>query len=359
MNDKIRDNQVESDDSENSILAKASDLTFDFLTGTSIPAPVRRNAIKAFGQLCSAIVDIPVAYLEGKAAENRAETQARIKIISTGGDQIASQMSVNPEYSHAAVKKYGQKIIRERVNLDKICEVAAHQIQQNSTVSSTEKELPTESNTEPNESSEANTISDDWVNTFENEGSSKSTEEMQLLFGRILAGEIQQPKSFSIKTVKLIGELDNRVANLFRRLCSLCIALKPPQNPIIDARVLSIKGNAATNSLIEYGLSFGQLNILEEYGLIISDYNSYSDYRISIANENRQVALGFTYQNKVWGLLPTAPRSVDTALNLHGVLLSRAGKELLGIVEIETDEKYTSALKEYFNQLNLEMLEIQ
>ncbi len=46
MNDKIRDNQVESDDSENSILAKASDLTFDFLTGTSIPAPVRRNALR-------------------------------------------------------------------------------------------------------------------------------------------------------------------------------------------------------------------------------------------------------------------------------------------------------------------------
>jgi hypothetical protein len=41
---------------------------------TNLPLPIRKNLFKALDQLCTAIIDIPVAYLEGKAAERRAET---------------------------------------------------------------------------------------------------------------------------------------------------------------------------------------------------------------------------------------------------------------------------------------------
>jgi len=357
MSNEINDNKEESDTSGSGVLAKASSLAFDVFTGTSIPEPVKKNALKAFGQLCTAVVDIPVAYLEGKAAEKRAETQARVKLISTGGDQIASQMNVDPEYASAAVKKYGEKIVQERINIDKACNVAVNQIQENSTNTTIEKEATTESNTDPDDSSENNSISDDWINTFENEASSKSTEEMQYLFGRILAGEIQKPKSFSIKTLKLVGEIDSSVANLFRRFCSLCIYLKAPDGRLLDARVASLGGNAASNSLKDYGLNFAQLNILQEYGLIISDYNSYFNYQLSIVNEKNE-AFPFVYQNRNQALLPETERPNTAELRIHGVTLSRAGMELLSIVDIEPDEKYTSALKEYFNSLNLEMVEI-
>lgn len=110
MNDEIiiPEGEVEA----GGLLANASDLAFDIFTGTSIPAPVRRNAIKAFGQLCTATVDLPMAYLEGKAKEIRAATEARVKLISTSGDKIAEQVDVPIEYAQAAVKRYGQKIVR-------------------------------------------------------------------------------------------------------------------------------------------------------------------------------------------------------------------------------------------------------
>ena len=60
----------------------------------AIPAPVRRNFLKAFGQLCSAVIDFPVAYLTGKADERRAETAARIKLINTSAAQIAQQLQL-------------------------------------------------------------------------------------------------------------------------------------------------------------------------------------------------------------------------------------------------------------------------
>ncbi|MFM2315017.1 MAG: hypothetical protein RLZZ04_4293 [Cyanobacteriota bacterium] len=338
---------MESENSNGGVLASAYDAVTDLVTGSSIPAPIKKNAFKAFGQLCTAAIDIPVSYLEGIATEKRAETQARVKIISTGADQIAKQMDVDPEFARVAVKKYGQKIVREQVNLDKVSEIAAHQIHQD----------VVHSKTKSDETTDILPINEDWLNNFEKEASQKSTEEMQLLFGRILAGEIQRPSSFSIKTVKLLGELDSHAATLFRHFCSLCVSLKV-DTIYIDARVPSLGGHPSQNALQNYGLGFGQLNILHEYGLIIPDYDSYMDYRMCIANENNQVGLPFSHQNRNYGLLPSTERPNNQEFRLAGVALSRSGTELLKIVDIEPSNNYMTALMEYFAGQNLHMLEI-
>ena len=54
-----------------------------------------------------------------------------------------------------------------------------------------------------NQPSSEKTINDDWMNTFETEARLKSTDDMQQYFGRVLAGEIRSPNSFSVKTVKI------------------------------------------------------------------------------------------------------------------------------------------------------------
>ena len=54
----------------------------------------KKNAWKAFGRLCTAVVDFPVASLEGRTAERRAESAARVKLIETSSNQIADQMMV-------------------------------------------------------------------------------------------------------------------------------------------------------------------------------------------------------------------------------------------------------------------------
>ena len=116
-------------------------------------------------------------------------------------------------------------------------------------------------------SKEAAPISDDWLNAFETEAARMSSAQMQRLFGKILAGEIQRPSSFSIKTIKLMSQLDNQAAALFRQLCSLSVSIRIPNTQMIyDVRVASM-GNAALNSLQQYGLTFDSLNVLQEYAL--------------------------------------------------------------------------------------------
>ncbi len=77
-------------------LSKLTDTIENAITG--VPAPVRKNFIKAFGQLCTAAVDIPVAWLEGKSAEIRATTEARLQIIRKEGETISDQIIVPQEY---------------------------------------------------------------------------------------------------------------------------------------------------------------------------------------------------------------------------------------------------------------------
>jgi len=325
----------------NSLAELGLSVITDAITGVSIPEPIKQNAFKAFGRLCSAVVEVPAAYLEGVVAEKKATTAARVKLIETNAAQIARQMQVDPEYARIAVRKFGQKILREQVNLDLVSEEAARQLR-DAEYSQSEPQI--------------SEIEDDWLNHFEKEASQRSSEDMQKLFGRILAGEIRRPSSFSIKALKIMGEIDRGAATLFKNLCSACIVLQVPKvGQIIDARIPSLGGNAASNALQKYGFSFGQLNILQEHGLIISDYNSYMGYEMCIADKELRVALGFSYQNSNWGLVPIEDRPPNAPFRVHGVALSQAGRELLKIVEIEPIDHYTNDLRSFFEKEKLRM----
>ena len=334
-----------------SVVSDAIDVIGDAVTG--IPAPLRKNAAKVFTRLCTAAVEYPVTLIEGAIAERRAELRARVKLIETSADQIAAQMQTNPEYARAAVAKFGQKILRERANIDQIVQIAAEELK--SEPLSNEPEQP-----------EASSISDDWLNVFETEAAPMTSEQMKKLFGKILSGEIRRPQSYSIKTIRLVAQVDNRVAALFRLLCSLSVSIRIHNlpnnlNPILDAHVV-LMGNAGDNSLRPYGLGFDALNILHEYGLIIADYNSYVDYRTAVVHtvEHGPVpaSIPAIYQNAPWVFVPKTARDISQDFRVVGVAFSTAGKELLPIMEITPNEDYTAALQKFFDQEGMTLTRI-
>jgi hypothetical protein len=190
-----------------------------------------------------------------------------------------------------------------------------------------------------------------------------TSEQMKRLFGKILAGEIRHPQSYSIKTVRLVAQLDNRAAELFRVICSLSVSLRlqtilspnttATNTILLDARVVYLGSNAASNSLYSYGINFDSLNILNEYEFIIADYNSYMDYRPAIVLHPAGTPLPLTYQNVPWALVPKTPRDGSQPLQLNGVGFSHVGRELLPIVETTPNEAYTAALQKFFDEQGL------
>ena len=328
------------------------DVVTDLVLDSAIPAPIRKGAFKAFGQLCTALIDVPLGGLRRRDAEKWAETEARIKIIGENADQIAQQMNVPPEYAKRAGNKFAEKIIREQINLDRTSAIAANELK------TEEFHGPTDQSTDSNEEK---TISDDFLNSFEEEARQKSTEDMQLLFGRILAGEIRKPGRYSIKTVKILGELDQNAAALFKKLCSVCVALvfnNQADEYVHGAVVPSLGGHAGENVLSKYGLSFEQLNILNEYGLIISEYSTLHDYKLCVVNGNLPGPIPFRHQGRHWVLLLSPGRDKNQECKVSGVALSRAGCELFRIVDPDPMGEYTEDLKKFFAEQHLQMVEV-
>ncbi len=324
----------------NSGLEKLTDTIGDVISG--VPAPIRKNFFKACAQLCTAAVDVPTALFESKSAEIRATYEARVQIIKKEGESISEKIEVPKEYISKASEKYASKIIKEQLNLDEITLNAANNL--------------ADQNFQEDNQAEAE-LSDDWLNEFENHARLKSSEDMKLIFGKILSGEISKPGSFSIRTIRLISQLDTQAANLFQLLCSLSISMQS-DNLIHEARVVSFGGDAGSNSLAKFGLSFGNLVILEEYGLIISQYNSSMSYSPCIANEKNLVQASFCFENKHYGLVPTDDEKYDKDLRLSGVALTKSAKELINTIPLKEVDNYKTELEEFLSKKHLKLVEI-
>lgn len=293
---------------------------------------------------------------EGKAQITWAKTQARIRdILVPSGSAIQGELDIS-------------QVITQRLQLqqekgDNNTRVVVGQAVREVG----DAEVPDQ---EPNH---------DWTARFFDEVRSISSEELQLVWAKVLAGEVKRPGSTSIRTLSILRNLDQEVAVLFRRLCSACVTLNPngPQlvdeneKQLVDVRVPSLGDNAAHNALKRYGLGFDELNILNEYGLIISDYNSWFNYKVSkgirssaiqglppTPNPAGWIRIPFGFQSRYWILLSTTGHVTDQDLRLSGVALSRSGRELSRIVEVKPMDKYTRALMEFFKGKNLQMTEV-
>ena len=206
----------------------------------------------------------------------------------------------------------------------------------------------------------------DWTARFFNDIQDVSSEEMQSLWAKVLAGEVEKPGSTSIQTLSILKNLDQATARLFGKLSSICISLRLDGNQFSDAsdaRVPSLGGNAAHNALQKYGLGFGNLNVLNEHGLVISDYNSQFDYRLCaglvLSGRNPvKMRIPFSFQGRNWVLLPTTERAIAQELKIHGVALTRSGQELSRIVDLAPMNEYTQALTGFFKEKKLQMIEV-
>lgn len=201
----------------------------------------------------------------------------------------------------------------------------------------------------------------DWTARFFNDVQDVSSAQMQLLWARVLAGEVRRRGSTTLRTLGILKNLDQVTADRFRTLCSLCFFLYMPDGGIADdARVCSLGGNAAQNCLADYGLGFGTLNRLNEHGLVISDYNSWIDYVVTrddaVGEDGQVVRFPFVFQGTRWDLELSSHDVDRKRIRISGVALTWTGRELAKVVEVKADNRYRQALERFFRQKGVKMV---
>ena len=207
-----------------------------------------------------------------------------------------------------------------------------------------------------------NPVDHDWTARFFGDVQDVSSEDMQQLWARVLAGEVERPGSTSIKTLEILKNLNRATATLFGKLCSICVSIRPDGTSFNDARVPFLGDYSEGNALRDYGLAFGNLNVLSEHGIINTEYNTWHDYRASIGLDIPQsqtlVRIPFYFQGKYWVLVPTSTGVQGREFRLSGVALTRSGQELSRVVNLVPAEQYTLRLSEYFKNKDLQMIEV-
>jgi len=149
-------------------------------------------------------------------------------------------------------------------------------------------------------------------------------------FARILAGEIQNPGSFSVRTLKILGSLSQSSATIFRGAASVSIRQHLTREKIWDARIPAVGGKLGQNCLQAEGLAYYDLIDMTENGLLHPDYDCQHPYESS----------GFTYQDVRWTLAPKGtlkaveiqvmvPSSLPAGLNCSRLLISKIGHRSL------------------------------
>ena len=207
---------------------------------------------------------------------------------------------------------------------------------------------------------------DNWVASFCDSAKDISREEMQEIWAQVLAKEIQNPESVSIRTLEILKILDPKTARLFEKLCSMCFVVSK-KNHIFNAIVPRFSEQARDSTFIKYGLSFDDLNRLSEYNLIMLEYHpvlvwgsSSTDYFIPIVNGKQQSlpeTTSFQFQGKNWKLHATQEYNGESRLKIPGVILQLAGQELLDTLDIKPNDEFADYVKKYLLSKGIKMVE--
>ena len=222
---------------------------------------------------------------------------------------------------------------------------------------------------------------DNWIASFCDSAKDISREEMQKLWAQVLAREIQNPESVSIRTLGILKTLDPKTARLFEKLCSMCFVVNQKNNTF-NAVVPCFYGHAGNNALEGYGLSFDDLNCLNEYNLIMLEYHSahrwvsWADYVIPIMDGEKiflPESMCFQFQGKKWILIATEEykrkqqrkekykrKHADKSLfKIPGIMLNLAGQELLPAVDVKPNDKFADYVRHHLLLDGVKIVEIE
>ena len=309
-------------------------------------ARTARNATKILRRLSSATTDTVVAALEAKSSDFRLRTERNEFVIA--------QLAQLPRgQAHIGVK-IAERLVDEQHRLDQVVFAALRHVVDSEETSSSE--------------GSTDELDDDWIEGFRREAVQRSRSEMREAFARILAGEVRQPGTFSIRTLRTVSGMSQATAALFRRAASLRVGIEAMATTegggqrlmILDSRVPGLDGGLGANSLQKEGLGYGQLTELTENGLLHPDYASWFGYEIATPNEKMggKVPLPLVHQNRRWVLIPIGTANKAEDLKISGAGFTTVGKELLQIVDIEEDSAFLDRVQTYFRSHHVEMIPI-
>ena len=171
-------------------------------------------------------------------------------------------------------------------------------------------------------------VDDDWLLRWRDSAGRVSSEELQTLWGRVLAGEIKSPGTFSLRTMEFLKNLSQEEARRIAKLAPF----------VINNEFISSNNQELLNSK---GIVFDVLVSLQDLGII-------SDVSIGISLTMRsgqpgEFKLGLIAYNR---MLLATHKDEEKELHLKGYRLTSLGTQVLKLGSFTPDEIYLRSVGE-------------
>lgn len=208
------------------------------------------------------------------------------------------------------IKNEIKRIYRENENIKCIADYAYNELESNTNKINVE-------------------IEEDWKNNFFDNGRKIYSDDLQIIFGKILAGEIKQPGTYSKRLLSILSNLSQREAEIFNKLSRYTMNNHNRVFIIADSDILK-----------KFDIKIEEIILLEEAGLI---------------NSNLMVLSGSkTYKYKNYFI-----DFIDNEPSLHVYFLTNSGSELVSIIDNDICLEYLIEIKKKYKikKLNYSLIE--
>jgi hypothetical protein len=286
-----------------------------FLDALNLPKIVAGPAGEAIARLIGGAVDIPAAWLNQVAQGVKDKTEAKTIVSKAVADAAANLARNDPEVVHRAAHALLSKELRHQTNREAIARKALEKLSEDPTAQTSK-------------------IEDDWLNVFERYAEDASSERLQDLWGRILAGQLRRPTSFSLQTLRFVSELDEHMVALFEKW---------------SVRV--IDGDFIANPP-KIGPEFTELIALDDFGIITGATGNLNRTFKHAEQPPEKFTWGFKFKSHRMVVIISPPLNVV----LDNVLLTRVGREIYSITKAKGSLEPIKAFADYFPKHNVEQI---
>lgn len=171
-----------------------------------------------------------------------------------------------------------------------------------------------------------------------------SNDEMQELVAKIIAGEYNQPGSYSMCTLQTIKMLGKYELELFETICSLCI-----NKSQIPKEIFTIP-DSIKPILSLLGIHYGSLLALQSLGLFLPN-----EMTRKIENPENKIFTTFYFESEINF---RSTNKTNYAISLPGYYqLSSTGQQIVKHLNVKYNQEYYTWLKENYKISNYEIVQ--
>ncbi len=284
---------------------------------TGVPEPVRTSFFKALSDLLGGLTAVPAAKLKQYAQGIEDTTTARSAVATALAKATAEGSAVDPLVLQAASEIYIPDALRKAKNRISVAMKAAERIAE-----------------ETDSQSSAAPPDDDWMHSYARFAEDASSDKLQDLFARILAGKIVRPNSFSLSTVRVVAELDQSIAEDFSVVWANSVGEGVDFTPDYNRGVgfsrwkrLAEAGLISPQETAQFLPSFDDTYTGPKLWTPMHHGSTYVVIQFTIGGVDRWVNIGFTRTGRELGSILARPNFEDNmrraALRLVGPGIDR------------------------------------